>query len=276
VLSKSEAKRELGLPEDTVLLLSVASAYRFKSFNKTPFIEAHIPILEKCKKAVLIAIGPANQGEWLKGAARTGGRLRAVGELEDIEVFYQAADIYVVPFPFGALTSLLEAGSYGVPVISYRTLSAEALTLGPDDPALTNNMICEATIEGYEAMLTRLIEDDAFRSDVGERTRESVWEVHASKGWSKFLRNLYHRATTNPRMNLSVATKDNRLVSGVDLALSDYLTRTGLSYAIHSCPQLCFRLLPLWMRGHLWHLLIRVNQVSILFKEWLLPRIQKG
>ncbi len=50
---------------------------------------------------------------------RPGGACRALGRRLDTPLLFEAADVYLDSFPFTSPTALLEAGSYGLPLVAY-------------------------------------------------------------------------------------------------------------------------------------------------------------
>jgi len=276
-LSKSQAKRQLGLSEDTVVLLSIGSAYKYRSLNTIPFVDVHVPILKKYKKAALLVIGPTEDGQWVAANQMTEGRIRALGERKDVAVFYQASDIYVDSFPFSGITALLEAGSYEMPSVGYYT-SPESQMFRPDDPALKNNLVSAASTEQYEANLSHLIEDENYRSDLGERTKRSIIDAHTGKGWDRFLRDLYcHAATNPPAIRLQNNTSQKR-VGAYDVALRHYHSKAGVAYWLDAWIEAHISPLPLGLRAWVWSCAVRLNRalvLSSLLCNWLSTYIRR-
>ena len=66
--------------------------------------------------AVVLVVGPDDAGAWAEARARTGGRLRALGRLDDPSVVLAAADVFLDAYPCSSLTAALEAAALGVPV----------------------------------------------------------------------------------------------------------------------------------------------------------------
>lgn len=193
-IGRTKAKKALGLPADSIVLLSVASEYKYTSLGEMTFLSTLMPVLESSSKACLLVIGPTQQGEWEDAARRLPGRVCVLGAIEDPSPYYEAADIYIDSFPFGSLTSLLEAGSYGIPVISFSPFSAEADIFRPDDPAIDNGSLRIADIARYRASIERLIQDEILRKTLGEKTQENILQVHTGAGWKDCAEELYKRA----------------------------------------------------------------------------------
>jgi glycosyltransferase involved in cell wall biosynthesis len=193
-LSRIEAKRQLGVPEESILLISIARALKYKTIDGTSFAEAHIPLLERYKQAFLIIVGPGSTEDYSSAIQKMGGRIIVYPERADTAVFYQAADVYVDSFPFVSTTSLLEAGSYGVPLVSRFPYSDASTVLGADMPGLTGNLIRPQNLEEYRKILSRLIEDEEFRLSLCEVTRKKIIETHTEDFWQKSLQKVYARA----------------------------------------------------------------------------------
>ena len=135
-LQRAEAKRALGLPEDTVLLLSVASGYKFTRCGNEHFVDVLLPIVQKYARVVLLVVGPDSTDQWASASEQTQGRFKALGKRSDLDLYHQASDIYLDSFPFNSLTSTLESCSYGTPLVAYCIPSLDAEVFSSDDPAL--------------------------------------------------------------------------------------------------------------------------------------------
>jgi len=190
-LSRSQAKEIIGYSEDTIIILSIATAYKYTPLFKPSFIDAIAPVLERYKNVVLLVIGPDNEGQWLQAFQRTQGRIVALGRRSDTAIFYEAADIYVDSFPFSSITSLLEAGSYGVPLVSYCPHSEEAEVLCAGAPGLVDTLIRVSDLKHYEVTISQLIKDVDFRLRVGEATKEKILDTHSRDDWNRCLQRVY-------------------------------------------------------------------------------------
>jgi glycosyltransferase involved in cell wall biosynthesis len=199
-LSRSDAKQLLGIDQNCVMLLSIARAAKYRTVDGMSFADAHVQLLKQHQQAVLIVVGPGNSNEdWSEAICQVDGRIRVYGETKDTDVFYQAADIYVDSFPFVSITSLLEAGSFGVPLVSRYPYSSDVCaTLGADMPGLSGNLIRVRDIDEYTLVLSRLIEDENFRLSLGQATKSKIEAIHWGEGWQNILNKVYHQAVTLP------------------------------------------------------------------------------
>jgi glycosyltransferase involved in cell wall biosynthesis len=203
-LSRLEAKQQIGLDPNSILLLSIARSVKYKTVGEVNFAEAHVTLLNKYPNAILIVIGAGDSGEdWSEAIAKTQDRIRVLAETKHTATFYQAADIYVDSFPFVSITSLLEAGSYGVPLVSrYPYDSDNCGVLGSDMPGLADNLIRVRDIEEYTQVLAELVEDETFRLSLGETTRSKIAADHWGENWQQILESVYHQASTVSRQTI--------------------------------------------------------------------------
>lgn len=273
-LSRTEAKRQLGLAEDSILLLSIARATKYKTIDNVNFADAHISLLEKYQQVILIVIGPGNSEDWSAAIQRTHGRIKIFGEREDTNLFYQAADIYVDSFPMTSITSMLEAGSYGTPLVSRHYFSPESDVLGGDAPGLTDNLIYVRDLQEYTIVLSKLVEDQEFRLSLGETTRRKIIETHTGKGWQQFLEDLYLRAITLPRLHITHFQKDKISLQEPDILIPYYYPENK-HIDTDGMIQGRIRLMPLVER---FQNLVRLNKkyglgrFSLLLPEWFYLR----
>lgn len=216
-LSRTEAKRRLGLPEDSVMLLSIARALKYGAIGNRSYADAHVPLLERYKRALFIVVGPGNHFSWSDAARRTQGRIISVGEHDDTNTYYQAADIYVDSFPFVSTTSLLEAGSFALPLVSLFPYSDASAILGADAPGLAGNLILARGLGQYEAVLSRLIEDERYRREIGEATRRKITEIHVGSGWQRRLNEIYSLALRLPRSGGERGADDEMFIGEPDI-----------------------------------------------------------
>ena len=222
---------------------------------------------------MLIVIGPGGHEDWSAAIEQTQGRIQVLGETPDTAVFYQAADIYVDSFPFVSITSLLEAGSYSVPLVSRYAHTSEACGIfGADMPGLTGNLIRVSDLDGYKEVLSRLIENEAYRLSLGELTRQKIEETHWGSNWQSSLENVYANAIALPRVVVPSDSTDKIFLGEPDIFLP-LIHKTSLTQIIHWH----MSLLPLMERLHLWLRLIKKNGLrntpsNLLMPEWLRSR----
>jgi hypothetical protein len=225
-LSRREAKARIGIREDHVVLLTIATAYKYVTSRPPGLAEVLEPLLRAHPDLVLIAIGPDNTGLWRAVAERTHGRVRALGGRTDTAEFYQAADIYLDSFPFASNTSMLEAGSYEVPVVSYSPYRAHERVLGPGQPGLNEALIEAADLHQYVAVIEALVNDPDRRERIGQRGRARILAEHSGDGWRRRVHAAYSQALTAGRSDF-VGPEQPEPIEPVDLAVSWILEQAG-------------------------------------------------
>jgi len=189
--TRTDAKRTLGVPENDVLMLSIGSAYKFHPYGDLDFIATHVNFLKKEKRARMVVLGPAPSGAWKVAEEQTAGRLCARGYVHEPTLYVEAADIAVESFPIGSITAVLEAASYGNPVVSLRYAATDhAQIYRTDDPGLTD-LILLPRQEAYESELAELVKDSAKRHSIGAKISENISQFHHGTGWRELVARAY-------------------------------------------------------------------------------------
>ncbi|TRW43574.1 glycosyltransferase [Georgenia yuyongxinii] len=197
-LDRVAAKRALGVDPSDVVVVTAADASKYDRVGPRSLVEMILPVFAEHGGARLLAAGPAPEGEWARAEAWTQGRVRALGQLTDPSILHQAADIYLDSFPFSSLTSLLESGSLGNPVVTFRGHPDECAVLGADTIGVDEQMFRPRTPDDLRRQLVRLIEDGPFRIASGVATRRAVVERHGA-GWLAEAERVYrHAAASTP------------------------------------------------------------------------------
>lgn len=278
--SISEAKKQIGLAEETLLLLSIARPAKYvplreygSRVNDLVLPDSVLPVLQKYPDTALIVIGPEHTDRWERASQTVQGRIKALGKREDTAIFYQAADIYLDSFPFSSITSLLEAANYGVPLVSCHPYSDVSDVLCADTPALMNTMIRARSVSEYISAISRLVEDMSYRTYMGESTRQQVLAVHSGDGWKRALRDLYLQAASVSTAITMNDRDDQKSVNELDILLLD-VHRTAAGLDKHTQDHL--RLLPFDVRLNLWVQMLKEQHMfspSFLLPEWLAIRL---
>ncbi len=280
-LSRVEAKRQLNLETDSIVILSLARAIKYKKINGVNFAEAHLPLLHKYEQAVLLVVGPGDSEDWSSAIEKVPGRIQVFGQTEETAVFFQAADIYVDSFPWVSNTSLLEAGSYGLPLVSRYPYSCDSCAvIGADMLGFTGNLIQVTTLADYTRILSRLIEDENCRLSLGKTTQEKILTIHTGEGWQRSLEELYERAISIEPIKTLADTKDQMFTTELDFLLPSVVFRSDSL----DVPELFInyvRLMPLEKRWSIWLSQLkkrdfgRLLHLSFLLPQWLYIFLQK-
>jgi len=196
--SREEAKRELGLDPDTVLMVSVARQLKYKTMHGITYADIHAPVLEKYPNVSLLVVGAGDQDDWAPVKAKVGDRLRTTPQLPNPKVYFEAADIYVDSYPFVSSTSMMEAAGYGAPGVTIFTYPKETSIFGINHVALVGRVLQARSFDEYREMLERLINDPALREKMAVEAREAVAREHNAPGWMRWLEGVYARAAELP------------------------------------------------------------------------------
>ncbi|MDF2803946.1 MAG: glycosyltransferase like family protein [Anaerocolumna sp.] len=182
-------RKELGISNEAVVLLTIATPYKFKSFGNIHYIDILKEVLSKNKNAIAIIVGPENSGIWKEANIETKGRILPLGIQTDIEKFYSIADIYVDSYMIGSGTSAYDGGLRKLPVVAMqnyhnKTLSFDEGSFGCDNEAIANK-------EEYISFINRLIESKELREKEGEKLYKTFWQEHIDN-WQLNLFKIYN------------------------------------------------------------------------------------
>ena len=181
-VDREAARKALGVADESVVLVSIASEYKFGAVGEEHFAAVHGDLLARTPNAELLVVGPSPTGVWKQLSERTGGRARALGPRSDIAAIYAAADVYLDSMPFSSLTSLLDAALRGVPVAALTGRRTHTV-LSADDLSFEGMSTEFREKEQYLAHLEHLIGDADFRRTRGLATREAVERHHVVPHW---------------------------------------------------------------------------------------------
>jgi hypothetical protein len=280
-MSRPQAKKHLGLPEDAIVLLSVGYAYKYTPMNGPGFAETMASVLERHERAVLLVIGAREEGMWTEAMRSTQGRMRLLGEQFDTDAFHQAADVYVDSFPFCSETAFLEAAVYGAALVSHCQHPPRAEILCTSTPALPDAVFRTTNLAQFQALLSRLIEDEAFRRSRGEDARQAVLETHSGDGWRRSLRDVYLNAATVAPASVPPDDSEDgayKSTGELDVLLNWFHRSSGFSRGLDKSIQAHVRRLPMGLRIRVCGKLFARNRTlapGLLLPDRLMARLER-
>jgi hypothetical protein len=192
-MARAEARRRLGFPEDQLIILTVARALKFKRVGHEEFPDPLVPLLEANPRARLVVLGPGGQVDWSRAEAAVPGQVIAVPATPETAPYFAAADIYLDSFPFVSVTSMLEAGLRGLPLVTRQPFGPECAVMGSDSPGIELEILRADSGSGVVGLLQRLIDDAAWRRQVGARTAAAIARTHMGAAWRAGLSEVYRR-----------------------------------------------------------------------------------
>jgi hypothetical protein len=245
---------------------------KYAAIVEPNFIDIVVPVLEKHKNSVGIVIGPNQHDQWAVGHQKTQGRLLALGRRDDTALFYEAADIYVDSFPFTSNTSLLEAGNYGLPLVSYCPHASDAEVLCAGAPGLTQALLYARNSCCFDDVLSRLINNPVLRLRIGESTRDAILAAHCGEGWQSALQSLYRKALTLQRESAVSKNVEQRTIRKLDILLNELYPHFSFSGFVEKY----IRPLPITIRIRLLVNILKINRTfsfGMLLPLWLENRL---
>jgi len=229
-VTRVEAKRTLGFASDTVLLLTIASPFKYEAPGQIAFLDLVTPVLAKLPQAILIAVGPDPNRVWRSASIQTDGRIISLGTQWDNSLLYTAADVYLDSVPFSSITSLLEAGSHGAALLGCYPSNCELELLGPGAPGLDTVMEMASDLESYQNLLSRLINDAEFRQQRGQIVKAKILSLHTGSNWINVVRDIYMSIDRRNDRGCLLGNIDIFSASSLDLALVELYSRQPRSF----------------------------------------------
>ena len=180
-------------------VLSVATSGKYGRVDGVSYQDLLKELVTERSDVQVHIVGPAAEGEWASIRDATGGRIEPTGLRQDVDTFYSRADLYLDSFPFSSVTSLLEAATYGVPVITLAP-PAGAEVLGADDPALPPHLVQVGSVEEFRQRALYLLDDVGERQLLGRLLRAGLVESRSRESWRNQLAEVYQAAGTTHRI----------------------------------------------------------------------------
>lgn len=188
-LSRSNARAALNISDKQILLLSVGRKEKYRPGMEHNFLRTAQKILAMHPDAHVYAVGASHEQACSYISGQPSARLHLVGEVENLDLYWAAADIYLEGFPFGSQTALLEAALAGIPVVPAYAPPCELLVA--NDDAVSHLISNPKTEQEFCCRVGALIRDSTARRELGSSLREQVAAEHTGEGWRRCLDNVY-------------------------------------------------------------------------------------
>ena len=185
-VDRDEKRRELGIPEDALLLVSVGELNENK--NHQIVIRAMAEL--KDPKIHYAIAGRGDSKDMLLKLAEelgVGAQFHLLGYRRDIAQLYKSADICVFPsIREGLPVALMEAMACGLPLVSSDNRGSKDCASHRD-----NGLLCRAdSVEEFAAAIRMLKYDTSQRNRMGSKNRERA-EVYDVKHINKRMKSIY-------------------------------------------------------------------------------------
>lgn len=177
-LARTRARAQLGLPQDCLLLLVVARLSHWKGVHVALEAFARLVTTETAPAELVIVGGPAEPRDeryrdaLVAQAAKLtiADRVRFTGPRRDVEYFYDACDVVLVPSiePDPFPTVVLEAGLAGRPVVATSLGGAREAVV----PGVTG-LVVDPNPDAFVSALAQ-VTDPAWRARAGAAARFHV------------------------------------------------------------------------------------------------------
>jgi hypothetical protein len=253
-LRRAEARAQFGLDDGQVVIATAASGSKYEPLpGGDNLVQLFARLAESDPRLVVLAAGPRAEGQWLSAAESTGGRVRALGMLRGVGGLLAAADIYVDSFPFASITSLLEAGAHGLPLVSYRGHGPGCEILSADPPAIEHDVLYPRTPHEFLEVVKTLAANAEMRKSRGALLREEIAATHSSAAWQDAVEALYEFANRPGSPQGAIDIEEVAPQTGaLDCSVSQILQRTGQSQGVGSVYRSALGSMPLRARLRNW------------------------
>ena len=177
---RAQTRASLGVPPEAVLVLTVGSAYKYVAEGERHLAALVAPVVQRSPRAIVLAVGPSDDGPWLEARTRTGNRVQALGPVGGLGALDAAADVYLESYPCSGGTCLTEAASAGLPVLTYAPDPQEAEILGTTPSERFQRATDPAA---YRRKLERLVTSPGHRRQWSQAARAWAEEACAEEPW---------------------------------------------------------------------------------------------
>jgi len=178
---KSKAKEKLGFPKNEILLLSVGTVNKYIPTKRYNFFSTASRLLETYLNVNLCVIGVPPTNKWVKRYfSHSSHRVRFLPPMPELHAYYQAADIFLDPFPISSGGALREAALWGdVCPFSGCASKGSLLSHNSASQLSCSRFISSSTQEEYVKKIGRLIGDRCLRLKIVEELCTTNKQQHS-------------------------------------------------------------------------------------------------
>jgi glycosyltransferase involved in cell wall biosynthesis len=190
--SPTEVRQELGLAEDTPLVVCAARLEAEKDVGT--LIDAMTTVVAAHPEAVCVVAGEGSQKELLLKQIEKNnlnGNVRLLGFRSDVIALINAADVFVLPSPaepFGLV--LLEAMVLSKPVIATQAGGPLEIVV----PEETGMLVPPSSPDALAQAICRLLADPQLRSRMGQQGRERFDASYTAERMAHDMVNVYRKS----------------------------------------------------------------------------------
>jgi hypothetical protein len=183
---RARVRMQLGIDDKSTILFTSGPSAKFRPIEPgLGFLDLVVPVIASNPKAVLVAVGPGDDPDWIRAGDKTDGRIRSLPLGFHAHDVRRAADVYLDPFPFSSSTAALEAGLQRLPVLAcsrYLDDRARILISGVGEFGMLSPEPAH-----FQRILHLLINDTDYRRSCGELLGAGL----SSRHWGPVLGSQY-------------------------------------------------------------------------------------
>ena len=194
----SHLRASLGVAAHEPVMSTIAQPYKYATSGDQSFLSLAERLFRRLPSVHLIAIGPSDESPgWRDLQREFPNRVHLLGIRTEYRSVLEASDVYLDSFPFSSITSMLEAATHGVPVVTMSNPSNGPLNF--DDYELIPDLITSP--EEWLESVALWCNDRELARSAGSRMRHAVTKLHGRTAWLEQLESVYSmpwRRTTSP------------------------------------------------------------------------------
>jgi hypothetical protein len=231
-LHKDEARKQLKIPNNKKIILSIASEYKYGKTKEeiSIFINMAKNIVKNINNCEFILIGPSLKNKYWENAYKTSnGKINPIGiqPRELLDYYIASSDIYIESFPMTSTTALLEVAQQNIKIFTLKSNNF------PPDVALKNNMIIDS-VSKLEEKTIKFLTNKQEDLDID-------LSMHFKDKWKNNLQNILKKYTQNKHTTHNFETIDAKTefinhtynIIGSKAPLGDIFTKLPFFLKLH-------------------------------------------